>query len=72
MLVNSFGATPLMELYILFRRVQQRLAAKDILIERTGSDIIAPRWTWPALRSPFSILIRNCPICFITLRKRPF
>jgi dihydroxyacetone kinase-like protein len=32
-LVNSFGATPLMELYILFRRVQQRLAAKDILIE---------------------------------------
>ncbi len=32
-LVNSFGATPLMELYILFRRVEQRLAAKDIRIE---------------------------------------
>lgn len=32
-LVNSFGATPLMELYILFRRVEQRLAAKDIVIE---------------------------------------
>ncbi|OJU70866.1 MAG: dihydroxyacetone kinase [Rhizobiales bacterium 63-7] len=32
-LVNSFGATPLMELYILFRRVEQRLAAKNIHIE---------------------------------------
>lgn len=32
-LVNSFGSTPLMELYILFRRVEQRLAAKKIKIE---------------------------------------
>ncbi|WP_077068089.1 bifunctional sugar-binding transcriptional regulator/dihydroxyacetone kinase subunit DhaK [Ensifer aridi] len=32
-LVNSFGATPLMELYILFRRVQQRLAAKEVSVE---------------------------------------
>ncbi|MDG7111631.1 dihydroxyacetone kinase subunit DhaK, partial [Streptococcus pneumoniae] len=32
-LVNSFGATPLMELYILFRRVEQRLSAKNITIE---------------------------------------
>lgn len=32
-LVNSFGATPLMELYILFRRVKQRLAAKQIQLE---------------------------------------
>lgn len=32
-LVNSFGATPLMELYILFRRVEQRLKAKGIEIE---------------------------------------
>jgi dihydroxyacetone kinase-like protein len=32
-LVNSFGATPLMELYILFRRVEQRLSAKGIKIE---------------------------------------
>lgn len=32
-LVNSFGATPLMELYILFRRVEQRLNAKGIEIE---------------------------------------
>lgn len=32
-LVNSFGATPLMELYILFRRVEQRLAAKGIAID---------------------------------------
>lgn len=31
-LVNSFGATPLMELYILFRRVEQRLGAKNITI----------------------------------------
>lgn len=32
-LINSFGATPLMELYILYRRVAQRLAAKNIEIE---------------------------------------
>ena len=31
-LVNSFGATPLMELYILYRRVEQRLEAKNIKI----------------------------------------
>ena len=32
-LVNSFGSTPLMELYILFRRVEQRMRAKTIIIE---------------------------------------
>jgi dihydroxyacetone kinase-like protein len=32
-LINSFGGTPLMELYILFRRVSQRLRAKGIQIE---------------------------------------
>lgn len=31
-LVNGFGATPLMELYLLFRRVTQRLAVKGIEI----------------------------------------
>ena len=29
-LVNGFGATPLMELYVLFRRVTQRLAVRGI------------------------------------------
>jgi phosphoenolpyruvate---glycerone phosphotransferase subunit DhaK len=32
-LVNSFGATPLMELYILYRRVEQRLAAKKLIVD---------------------------------------
>jgi phosphoenolpyruvate---glycerone phosphotransferase subunit DhaK len=32
-LVNSLGGTPLMELYILYRRVEQRLAAKGIGID---------------------------------------
>jgi dihydroxyacetone kinase-like protein len=32
-LVNSFGGTPLMELYILYRRVEQRLAAKRVEID---------------------------------------
>jgi dihydroxyacetone kinase-like protein len=32
-LVNSFGATPLMELYILYRRIEQRLEAKNIVVE---------------------------------------
>ncbi|PSJ62623.1 bifunctional sugar-binding transcriptional regulator/dihydroxyacetone kinase subunit DhaK [Kumtagia ephedrae] len=38
-LVNSFTATPLMELYILYRRVEQRLSAK-------GIDIAA-NWVGP-------------------------
>lgn len=32
-LVNSFGATPMMELYILYRRVEQRLSARGIVVE---------------------------------------
>jgi dihydroxyacetone kinase-like protein len=32
-LVNSLGGTPLMELYILYRRVEQRLAAKGVKID---------------------------------------
>ena len=32
-LVNSLGGTPLMELYILYRRVEQRLAAKGVDID---------------------------------------
>jgi phosphoenolpyruvate---glycerone phosphotransferase subunit DhaK len=34
-LVNSLGATPLMELYILNRRVAQRLAAAGLVVHRT-------------------------------------
>jgi phosphoenolpyruvate---glycerone phosphotransferase subunit DhaK len=33
-LVNSFGSTPLMELYVLHRRVEQRLAARNIEVEK--------------------------------------
>jgi dihydroxyacetone kinase-like protein len=32
-LVNSFGSTPQMELYILYRRIEQRLSAKNITVE---------------------------------------
>jgi len=32
-LVNSLGGTPLMELYILYRRVEQRLAAKGVDVD---------------------------------------
>lgn len=31
-LVNSFGATPMMELYILYRRIEERLSAKQVTI----------------------------------------
>lgn len=34
-LVNSFGGTPLMELYVLYRRVEERLAARGIAVERS-------------------------------------
>ncbi|MDX3924670.1 MAG: bifunctional sugar-binding transcriptional regulator/dihydroxyacetone kinase subunit DhaK [Shinella sp.] len=42
-LVNSFGATPMMELFILFRRVEQRLSAKNIQI--------AANWIGPYVTS---------------------
>lgn len=32
-LVNSFGSTPLMELYVLYRRVEQRLKTKGLTVE---------------------------------------
>jgi dihydroxyacetone kinase-like protein len=32
-LVNSFGSTPLMELYVLYRRVEQRLKTKGLAVE---------------------------------------
>ncbi|WP_082652480.1 bifunctional sugar-binding transcriptional regulator/dihydroxyacetone kinase subunit DhaK [Aureimonas sp. AU12] len=34
-LVNSFGSTPLMELYLLYRRVEQRLEAKGVAVARS-------------------------------------
>ncbi|WP_152046290.1 bifunctional sugar-binding transcriptional regulator/dihydroxyacetone kinase subunit DhaK [Aureimonas psammosilenae] len=34
LLLNSFGATPLMELYILYRRVEQRLHARGFTVAR--------------------------------------
>lgn len=35
LLVNSLGATPMMELFILNRRVRQRLAARDVHVSRS-------------------------------------
>ncbi|MEH6719577.1 MAG: bifunctional sugar-binding transcriptional regulator/dihydroxyacetone kinase subunit DhaK [Aurantimonas endophytica] len=32
-LVNSFGSTPMMELYVLYRRVEQRLRTKGLVVE---------------------------------------
>lgn len=34
LLVNSLGATPMMELFILNRRIRQRLAARDVTVSR--------------------------------------
>ncbi len=31
-LVNSFGSTPMMELFILYRRIEERLSAKSVTI----------------------------------------
>ena len=46
------ASTPLMELYIMNRRVQQRLdAARASASMRPGSATTAPRWRWPAPRS---------------------
>ena len=49
-LVNGLGATPLMELYIMNRRVRQRLDAAGSGCMRPGSATGAPRWRWPGRR----------------------
>ncbi|PLU54987.1 dihydroxyacetone kinase subunit DhaK [Sinorhizobium medicae] len=74
-LVNSFGATPLMELYILFRRVQQRLAAKDILIEAnwighycTSLDMVGASITILHLDQELSELLHHpCETAFLKI-----
>ncbi|WP_183431188.1 bifunctional sugar-binding transcriptional regulator/dihydroxyacetone kinase subunit DhaK [Mesorhizobium sp. RMAD-H1] len=72
-LVNSFGATPLMELYILFRRVAQRLSAKDITIEAnwvghycTSLDMVGASISILHLDSELSELLHHpCDTAFL-------
>ncbi|PRD44809.1 dihydroxyacetone kinase subunit DhaK [Phyllobacterium phragmitis] len=75
-LVNSFGATPLMELYILFRRVAQRLSAKDISIEAnwvghycTSLDMVGASISILHLDSELSELLHHpCDAAFLRVR----
>ena len=51
LLVNSLGGTPKMELYILNRRLRERLRARGVQVHRTLIGHYTPRWTWQACRS---------------------
>ena len=64
-LVNSLGATPLMELYILHRRVAQRVAAAGLETAFLAgwSGLTAPRWRWPAPRSRSCTSMTSCNRC---------
>lgn len=74
-LVNSFGATPLMELYILFRRVEQRLSAKNIAIEAnwvghycTSLDMVGASISILHLDRQLSDLLRHpCQSAILTI-----
>ena len=67
-LVNSFGATPMMELYILYRRVVQRLSARGIVVEAnwigaycTSLDMVGASITVMHLDNELSMLLsRPC------------
>ena len=67
-LVNSFGATPMMELYILYRRVEQRLSARGIVVEVnwigpycTSLDMVGASITVMHLDNELSrLLSRSC------------
>ena len=50
-LVNGLGATPLEELYVMYRRVHQLLAERGVEVERSTSASTPPAWRWPARRS---------------------
>ena len=75
-LVNSFGATPAMELYILFRRVEQRLSAKGISIEAnwvghycTSLDMVGASISILALDPELTELLHHpCDTSVLTIR----
>ena len=49
-LVNGLGATPLEELYLLYRRVHQVLGERGVTDHRATSASTPPAWRWPARR----------------------
>ncbi|MDR3494454.1 MAG: dihydroxyacetone kinase subunit DhaK, partial [Ancalomicrobiaceae bacterium] len=65
-LVNSFGATPAMELYIIYRRVEQRLSAHGLVVETnwigpycTSLDMAGASITVMRLDDELSQLLRH-------------
>ncbi len=53
-MVNGMGGTPLIELYIVYRKLAEICEAHGITIARNLSATTSPRWRWPAAPSPCS------------------
>jgi dihydroxyacetone kinase-like protein len=53
LLVNGFGGTPLMELYLMYNSAQGAFSTgRGVTVARSGwSAPMSPRSTWPAVRS---------------------
>ena len=47
-LVNTLGATPAMEGFVLLRRLIERLEHEGVLVHRDWSASTSPRWRWRA------------------------
>jgi len=48
LMINGLGGTPISELYILYGRAHEQLAARGITVRRNYVASTAPRWTWRA------------------------
>lgn len=74
-LINSFGATPMMELFILYRRVEQRLAARGVSIAAnwvgpycTSLDMVGASITVMHLDDELARLLEHpCESAFLTV-----
>ncbi len=54
--VNGMGATPLIELYLMYGEVAKILERAGVRSPARWSATTSPAWTWPAARSPCSRL----------------
>ena len=52
LLVNGFGGTPSMELYLMYHAARTRLESAASPSAARWSATTSPRWRWPAARSP--------------------
>ena len=60
-MVSGMGGTPLLELYLVYRELEQILRARQITVRAAWSATTSPASTWPAARSRCGPTTSCCP-----------